>query len=143
MHLEYRIGYLFIAHERLSKKNVLGGLKRVPQKTVHMVYMGGSQNRFFQFYRGRVVKTPTNYIYLDSTQWDLQNGTHIVYQYSFGKNGQKAVKFFLSNNRKNIFWSQSWLLWVFYHVQHTKMCRIKFFTTFIVNVISSELCNRR
>ena len=34
MHLEYRIGYHFIAHERLSKKNVLGGLKRVPQKTL-------------------------------------------------------------------------------------------------------------
>jgi hypothetical protein len=93
LQLEYRYGYHFVAHDRLSWKNVPGGLKGVLQKTVHMVYMGGSQNRFFQFYRGRDVKTPTNYIYLDSTQLDLQNGTHIDYQYSFGKNGRKAVKF--------------------------------------------------
>ena len=59
-----------------------------------MVYMGWPPNSFFQFYRGRDVRTPTNYIYLDSTQWDLQNDIYIVYQYSFGKNGQKAVKFF-------------------------------------------------
>jgi hypothetical protein len=67
LHLEYRYGYHFVAHDRLSRKNVLGGLEGVPQKTVHMVYMRGPQNRFFQFYRGRDVKTPTNYIYLDST----------------------------------------------------------------------------
>jgi len=54
--------------------------------------MGGPQNRSFQFYGGRDVKTPTNYIYLGSTQWDLQNGTHIDYKYSFGKNGRKAVR---------------------------------------------------
>ncbi len=59
-----------------------------------MVYIGAPQNSFFQFYRGRDVKTPTNYIHLESTQWDLQNGTHIEYQYSFDKNGRKAVKFF-------------------------------------------------
>jgi hypothetical protein len=64
-----------------------------------MVYMGGPQNSFFQFYGGRDVKIPTNYIYLDLTEWDLQNGTHIDYQYIFGKNIRKAVKFFLSNNR--------------------------------------------
>ena len=40
-----------------------------------------------------MVETPTNYIYLDSAQWSLQNGTHIDYQYSFDKNGRKAVKF--------------------------------------------------
>jgi len=141
LHLEYRYGYHFVAHDRLSRKNVLGGLKG--EKRSILSICDGPQIVSFQFYRGRDVKTPTNYIYLDSTQWDLKNGTHILYQYTFGKNCQKAVKFFLSNNRKNIFWSQSWLLWVFYHVQHTKMCRIEFFTTYIINVISSELCKRR
>jgi len=68
LRLEYSYGYRFVAHDRLSRKNVLGGLKGVPQKTVHMVYMGGPQNRFFQLYRGRDVKTLTNYIYLDSNQ---------------------------------------------------------------------------
>jgi len=68
LHLEYRYGYHFVAHDRRSRKNILGGLKGVPKKTVHMVYMGGPQNRFFQFYMGRDVKTPTNYTYLDSTQ---------------------------------------------------------------------------
>ncbi len=57
--------------------------------------MGEAQNRFFfQFYSGRDVKTVTNYMYLDSAQWSLQNGTHIDYQYSFEKNGRIAVKFF-------------------------------------------------
>ena len=57
--------------------------------------MGAAQNRFFfQFYSGRDVKTVTNYMYLDSAQWSLQNGTHIDYQYSFEKNGRIAVKFF-------------------------------------------------
>ena len=68
LHLEYRYGHHFVAHDRLSRKNVLGGLKGVPQKTVHMVYMGEPQNHFYQFYRGRDVKTPSNYIYLESTQ---------------------------------------------------------------------------
>ncbi len=40
---------------------------------------------------------------LDSAQWYLQNGTHIGYQYSFCKNCRKAVKVFLSNNRKTSF----------------------------------------
>ena len=40
LHLEYRYGYHFVAHDRLSRKNVLWGLKGVPQKTVHIVYMG-------------------------------------------------------------------------------------------------------
>jgi len=66
-HLEYRYGYN-VAHDRLSRKNVLGGHKGVPQKSAHMVYMGGPPHRFFQFYGGRIVKTPTNYIYLDLTQ---------------------------------------------------------------------------
>ena len=47
--------------------------------------MGAAQNRFFQFYSGRDVKTPKNYMYLDSTQRSLQNGTHLDYQYSFEK----------------------------------------------------------
>jgi len=68
LHLEYRYGYHFVACDRLSRKNVFGGLKGVPRKTVHMVYMGRPPNSFFQFYRGRYVKTPTNYIFLDSTQ---------------------------------------------------------------------------
>jgi len=32
LHLEYRYGYRFLAHDRLSRKNVLGGLKGAPQK---------------------------------------------------------------------------------------------------------------
>jgi len=47
--------------------------------------MGAAQNRFFQFYSGRDVKTPTNYMNLDSAQWSLQNDTHIDNQYSFEK----------------------------------------------------------
>jgi hypothetical protein len=38
LHLEYRYGHHFVAHDRHSRKNVLGGLKGVPQKTVHMVF---------------------------------------------------------------------------------------------------------
>ena len=56
--------------------------------------MGGPQNHFSQFYRCRDVETPANYTYLESTQWDLQNGTHFEYQYSFGKNGRKGSSFF-------------------------------------------------
>ena len=54
------------------------------------------------------------------------------YQYSFGKIGRKAVKFFKVIIEKT-----------FFDHQHTKMCRIKFFTAFKINVISSELYNRR
>ena len=57
LYLEYRYGYHFVAHNRLSQKNDLGGLKEVPQKTVHMVYMGGPQNRLFQFYGVEMLKT--------------------------------------------------------------------------------------
>ena len=52
----FRYGYHFVVHDQLSRKNVLGGLKGVPPKTVHMVYMEGPQNRFFQFYGGRELK---------------------------------------------------------------------------------------
>jgi hypothetical protein len=68
-----------------------------------MVYMGGPQNRLFQFYGGRDVKNPTNYIYLDSIQWDLKNGAHIDYQYSFEKKCRKAVKFFFVIIEKTFF----------------------------------------
>ena len=68
LHLEYRYGYHFVAHGRLSRKMFLRVLRGSPQKTVPMVYMGGIQYHFFQFCRSRDVKIPTNYIYLDSAQ---------------------------------------------------------------------------
>ena len=53
LHLEYRYGYHLIDSH---KKRSIWSIWDDPQIV------------FFQFYRGRDVKTPTNYIYLDSTQ---------------------------------------------------------------------------
>ncbi len=92
LHLECRYGYHFVADGWLSRKNFLGCQGDPPKNCLYC--LGGLQNSFFQFYRGRDVKTPTKYTYLDSTQWDLQNSTNINYQYSFDKDCLKDVKFF-------------------------------------------------
>ena len=60
LHLEYRFGYHFIAHGRLSRKNFLGTLKGAPQK---WSIWEDPKIVFIQFYRSKFVKTPTNYIY--------------------------------------------------------------------------------
>ena len=105
--------------------------------------MGGPKKHFFQFYGGRDVKTPKNYMYLNSTQWDLQYGTHIDYQYSFGKNGRRAVKFFEVIIDKTLFDHNPGYFEYFTKLLRTNMCKIKLFITSLINFISSELHNSR
>ena len=82
-------------------------------------------------------------MYLNSTQWDLQNGTHIDYQYSFGKNGRRAVKFFEVIIDKTLFDHNPGYFEYFTKLLRTNMCKIKLFITSLINFISSELHNSR
>jgi len=63
LHLKYRYGYHFVAHDRLSRKNVLGGLKGSPKKRSIWSIWDDPQIVFFNSLRVEMLK-PQHTIYI-------------------------------------------------------------------------------